>query len=208
MKKLNLLFATVIISGSLSFVAFADEWKQNATGWWYENDNGSYPADCWREINGKQYYFDSSGYLLLNTTTPDGKQVGSDGAMISNALFDLDLGDNHARFVKYELTTALYNNPCIIIYYDYTNNSDKDQCAAGSSLYMSATQNGVDYGIDVLSRNVDEIDNYYKYIAPGSTITVAEVFKIKDKTPLTLKFEKMYSLRDCRPIGTAVLNFE
>lgn len=206
MKKLNLLFATVIISGALSFVAFADEWKQNATGWWYENDNGSYPVDCWREINGKQYYFDGSGYLLLNTTTPDGKQVGADGAMIPAAFFDL--GDCQARFVKYELTTALYKNPCIIIYYDYTNNSDKDECAAGSSLYISAIQNGVDHGIDVLSRNVGEIDNYYKYIAPGSTITVAEVFEIKDKTPVTLKFEKMYSRRDLRPIGSAVLNLE
>jgi hypothetical protein len=208
MKKSNLLIATVMISEALSSVAFAGEWKQDATGWWYESDNGSYPVNCWQEINGKQYYFDGSGYLLLNTTTPDGKQVGADGVMIPGTLFNLDLGDSQARFVKYELTTALYNNSCIIIYYDYTNNSDKDQSASGSSLYIRAIQNGVEHGIDVLSRNVDEIDNYYKYIAPGSTITVAEVFEIKDKTPLTLEFEKIYSLRDCRPIGSAVLNLE
>ncbi len=208
MKKSNLLIATVMISGALSSVAFAGEWKQDATGWWYESDNGSYPVSRWQEINGKQYYFDGSVYLLLNTTTPDGKQVGADGVMIPGTLFNLDLGDSQARFVKYELTTALYNNSCIIIYYDYTNNSDKDQSASGSSLYIRVIQNGVEHGIDILSRNVDEIDNYYKYIAPGSTITVAEVFEIKDKTPLTLEFEKIYSLRDCRPIGSAVLNLE
>ena len=57
-------------------------WKQDQNGWWYQNSDGTYPTNTWKEINGKQYYFGSNGYMLSNTTTPDGYKVGVDGAWI------------------------------------------------------------------------------------------------------------------------------
>lgn len=60
----------------------SEGWVQDATGWWYRNADGSYPVNTWKEINGKQYYFDGNGYMLHDTTTPDGYLVGSDGAWI------------------------------------------------------------------------------------------------------------------------------
>lgn len=41
-------------------------WQKNATGWWYQNKDGSYPKDKWQYINGVWYLFDSSGYCFLN----------------------------------------------------------------------------------------------------------------------------------------------
>ena len=32
-------------------------------GWWYEQDNGSYPAGGWELISGNWYYFNGSGYM-------------------------------------------------------------------------------------------------------------------------------------------------
>ncbi|MGE9893378.1 hypothetical protein ACQRAF_14075 [Lachnospiraceae bacterium SGI.240] len=35
--------------------AYAQEpaqWKQNTTGWWYQNADGSYPRNQWQYING------------------------------------------------------------------------------------------------------------------------------------------------------------
>lgn len=79
-------------------------WKQDQTGWWYLNGDGTYPANNWQSIggqwyffnekgymatgwiswNGKQYYCDvQSGRMLANDTTPDGYKVGADGARIS-----------------------------------------------------------------------------------------------------------------------------
>lgn len=84
MKKIKLLIATLVITTLTTFPAFAD-WKQESDGrWWYQNDDGSYPVNQWQEINGKQYYFGADGYMLANTTTPDGYQVGDDGAWIQN----------------------------------------------------------------------------------------------------------------------------
>ncbi len=55
-------------------------WRQDSHGWWYLNADGSYPRNTWKEIGGRQYYFGSDGYMLYDTFTPDGYQVGSDGA--------------------------------------------------------------------------------------------------------------------------------
>ena len=83
-------------------VRFVGTWRSNAAGWWDENPDGSYPVNDWKEVqgkwyffgadgymktgwidwNGKQYYCDPSGAMLANTTTPDGIQVGADGARI------------------------------------------------------------------------------------------------------------------------------
>lgn len=42
-------------------------WKQNSTGWWYEEHDGSYPVNCWKSIRSKGndvwYYFDNLGYM-------------------------------------------------------------------------------------------------------------------------------------------------
>ena len=78
-------------------------WKSDRTGWWFQNPDGSYPANAWKLINGLWYFFNGAGYMesskwvessgkwyyvgangdmLTNTTTPDGYRVGADGAWI------------------------------------------------------------------------------------------------------------------------------
>ena len=39
-------------------------WKQNATGWWYDNGDGTYPKSTWKSIDGSWYYFDGNGYMV------------------------------------------------------------------------------------------------------------------------------------------------
>lgn len=79
-----------ILSFSISVPAFAGSWQLDATGYWYQNDDGSYPTSCWKWIDGnndgiaENYYFNSEGYLLVNTTTPDGSTVDSNGAKTIN----------------------------------------------------------------------------------------------------------------------------
>lgn len=89
MKKRNLaaMLAAVMVVGS-SMTSFAGTWQKDSTGWWWQNDDGSYPANTWQWIDGNGdgvaecYYFDSNGYMLANTTTPYGYQVNGDGAWI------------------------------------------------------------------------------------------------------------------------------
>ena len=70
------------MASSMSMTAFAGSWEQDTLGWWYLEDDGSI-AIGWKEIDGKQYYFDGRGHMLQDTITPDGYRVGSDGAWIN-----------------------------------------------------------------------------------------------------------------------------
>lgn len=87
MKNTKKLLAIVIATATMAsqaMPAMAAEWKQNEIGYWYQEDNGSYPTNSWKWINGKCYYFDSNGYMLANTTTPDGYTVDATGAWTVN----------------------------------------------------------------------------------------------------------------------------
>ena len=86
MKKryIAALMAAVMTMGS-SFTAMAG-WQSDTNGWWWQNEDGSYPTNSWQWLDGnndgvaESYYFDGNGYILSNTTTPDGYTVNADGA--------------------------------------------------------------------------------------------------------------------------------
>ena len=103
MKKIFFTLTAAILSASMTLPAFAD-WKQDNLGWRYENSAASYATDEWKELGGNWYYFDDSGYMtvnrwvghfyvgsdgvmLKNTSTPDGYNVGNDGAWIQDTQF-------------------------------------------------------------------------------------------------------------------------
>lgn len=63
MRKVTLLTTALLLSLSVSIPVSAGEWKQNSTGKWYQNDDGSNPAATWKQIDGKWYYFKPNGYM-------------------------------------------------------------------------------------------------------------------------------------------------
>lgn len=84
-KALAIVIATATMA-SQAMPAMAADWKQNEIGYWYQEDNGSYPTNSWKWINGRCYYFDSNGYMLASTTTPDGYTVDATGAWTVNGV--------------------------------------------------------------------------------------------------------------------------
>ena len=90
MKKFIGFVAVAAFSSIMASSAMAGTWKQNNVGWWFDNGNGTYPASTWQWIDGNNdgiaecYYFDRAGYMLANTSTPDGYQVNASGAWVQN----------------------------------------------------------------------------------------------------------------------------
>ena len=90
MKKLIGFAAVAAFSSLMALSAMAGVWKQDNVGWWYDNGNGTYPSNSWQWIDGDNngtaecYYFDRTGYMLANTTTPDGYKVNALGAWVEN----------------------------------------------------------------------------------------------------------------------------
>lgn len=87
MKKRAVTFVlTAAIVLCMGSTAFAANWQQDAVGWWWQEDDGSYPVNAWKWIDGNGdgiaecYYFNEGGYCLQNTVTPDLNMVNVDGA--------------------------------------------------------------------------------------------------------------------------------
>ena len=92
-RKAKKAMAVALTAGMLAstaatpVMAATAGWKQNAKGWWYENADGTYPANKWQSINGKWYYFDANGYMVSGWKSINGKWYyfgdANDGAMKS-----------------------------------------------------------------------------------------------------------------------------
>ncbi|MEY8338647.1 hypothetical protein AALB16_11605 [Lachnospiraceae bacterium 62-35] len=73
---------------AVPITALAGQWKENEKGWWYDNEDGTYPASCWKWIDGNGdgiaecYYFNKDGYMLAGSKAPDGKTVTEEGKWI------------------------------------------------------------------------------------------------------------------------------
>lgn len=43
-----------IMTMAMSFQAMAGEWKQNEIGWWWQEEDGSYPVNSWQWLDGNK----------------------------------------------------------------------------------------------------------------------------------------------------------
>ena len=59
----------------------ATGWRQFTNGdWYYFGTNGAMVKEQWVQNTGKWFYLGKNGTMLKNTTTPDGYEVGENGA--------------------------------------------------------------------------------------------------------------------------------
>ena len=91
-KQAVMLAMAAAMTVGAATTAMAAEWKQDTKGWWWQEDNGSYPTSQWKWLDGNKdgiaecYYFDGTGYMMANTTTPDGYVVNSEGQWTENGV--------------------------------------------------------------------------------------------------------------------------
>lgn len=92
-KKLALVALTAGLSVLSCIPAFASGWQKDTVGWWYgTNDNNTtWYHSGWQWVDGnndgiaESYYFNSNGYIAVNTTV-DGYTVNNDGAWTVNGI--------------------------------------------------------------------------------------------------------------------------
>ena len=89
MKKTGLAITVLAFSfTAISAMSSFANWHMDNTGYWWENEDGSYAKDQWLWLDGNQdgiaecYYFDENGYMLSDAVAPDGSQVDKDGAWV------------------------------------------------------------------------------------------------------------------------------
>lgn len=77
-------FALIPAMSSLAAAPSGGRWVSDSSGWTFVNRDQTTPSNTWEIIDGKYYYFDESGHILTDTTTPDGNTVDKTGAKTVN----------------------------------------------------------------------------------------------------------------------------
>lgn len=87
MKKCLTMAAALGLSLLMGITAYAGTWRQDQTGYWYAESNGSYAVSEWKKVDGSWYHFDGTGYMQKGWIQDDGKWYylePSSGAMVSD----------------------------------------------------------------------------------------------------------------------------
>ena len=125
--------------------AFAGTWKEDQTGWYWEENDGTYPAAAWSWIDGNQdgiaecYYFNDQGYLVTGTTTPDGSQVDAEGRWVVNGSVQTQGGSQAPADAAQGYAAALKK----------TNELDSFATTASVSMKMTSGAESYDVLVDM-----------------------------------------------------------
>lgn len=95
-----------------------------------------------------------------------------------DGIIDVTINDCHIVYIKHEIETNMADDTCVVVYYQFTNNSKENQ----SFIYTvgeTAFQDGIELKNSLFHVN-DESKDRSAEIQPGKTITVASAFVIRD----------------------------
>ena len=121
---------------------------------------------------------DSNSDASADSTEPSDT---SDSAQTAGSSIDITTDKFSVRFKQFAVSKDYGGNPCLMIYYDYTNSGDS-QSSAFVDFTLQASQNGESLEGTYPEANDTAVDNYMNTIDPGKTVTVCQVFLLKDTT--------------------------
>ena len=121
---------------------------------------------------------DSSSDASADSTDPSDT---SDSAQTAGSSIDITTDKFSVRFKQFAVSKDYGGNSCLMIYYDYTNSGDS-QSSAFVDFTLQASQNGESLEGTYPEANDTAVDNYMNTIDPGKTVTVCQVFLLKDTT--------------------------
>lgn len=110
------------------------------------------------------------------------------------------------HYTRNVVSTDFGGEPCILVYYDYTNNGTSASSAM-VDVKLSAYQNGSALEPGIPAASDDAVDAFMKEIQPGESINVCQVFSLQDKSPVTLQASDTFGL-DSGAVASQILNIQ
>ncbi len=170
--KTVVAFAAAAAMAMASVVtASAADWRQDTKGWWVENEDGSYLTNQWYQspASGLWYYMGADGYILTNTTTPDGYVVNADGVWEQNAVASQQSGSTLTAsdfIISGDSEMSWYNNS--FLEYCEVEAGGSWSFSYYSSLWPATTSRGISIG----NNKADVINAYGNPSQTFSNVTV------------------------------------
>lgn len=123
-RIIALLCAVMTLSAPMSSMAKSSgygpgsgSWIWEDVGWWFQNGDGSYPQNEWKQIGSTWYYFDQEGYMKTGLLEDDGKvyYLNEDGAMVKETAIEIngvqyEFGADGAAAISFP-----YKSPTVVL---------------------------------------------------------------------------------------------
>ena len=109
-----------------------------------------------------------------------------------NQILDLETDNFSIKYTKHSVTKDFAGNPCIMVYYDYTNKSSSPSSAM-VDVNLSAYQHGDSCEAAIPEKNDDAIDRFTAEIKPGQTVNVCQAFTLTDESDVTIQAQESFS---------------
>lgn len=109
-----------------------------------------------------------------------------------NSTIDMSNDRFTIHYTRHTVVNDFAGHPCLLVYYDYTNNSS-EASSAMVDVNLQAYQNGESLSAAIPEANEDAIDLYMAEIEPGKTVNVCQAFSLTDESDVTLQAGEAFS---------------
>ena len=128
----------------------------------------------------------------LNNTDSEDSSVSSAPEASADDTLNLTTDKFTIKYTKHVITKDFAGNPCIMIYYDYTNN-ESTASSAMVDVSLKAYQHGEVCEAAIPENNDDAIDHFTAEIQPGQTVNVCQAFTLTDESDVTVQAQEAFS---------------
>lgn len=97
------------------------------------------------------------------------------------------------HYTQYRIAKDFAGKPCLLLYYDYTNNSDSASSAM-VDVSILAYQDGETLDAAIPEDNEEAIDRYMSEIQPGTTVNVCQAYALNSTSDVTLEATEAFAL--------------
>lgn len=133
---------------------------------------------------------DEINQTLENADAAHGEENAPSGDAASK--IDMTTEKFTIRYSRHVSANDFAGAPCLLVYYDYTNNSG-EASSAMVDVNLQAFQNGQALEAAIPETNDDAIDHFMAEIQPGETVSVCQAFSLTDTSPVTLQAGEAFS---------------
>ena len=128
----------------------------------------------------------------LNNTDSEDSSASSAPEASADDTLNLTTDKFTIKYTKHTITKDFAGNPCIMVYYDYTNN-ESTASSAMVDVSLKAYQHGEACEAAIPENNDDAIDHFTAEIQPGQTVNVCQAFTLTDESDVTVQAQEAFS---------------
>ena len=135
------------------------------------------------EINNSLNNMDNEDYSCTSSNAPE--ESADDTLNLTTEKFTIN-------YTKHTINKDLAGNPCIMFYYNYTNNSSS-AASAMVDVSLKGSQHGESCEEAIPENNDDAIAHFTAEIQPGQTVNVCQGFTVTKESNITVQAQEAFS---------------